>query len=1023
MKPSLIDQTQRDRFVRETGHNFSVVAPAGVGKTTAIVDRIVRIAESNSPSNPVVPRLVMVTYTRKAAQEMLLRARNEMVKNDKISASTMAQLHQAYFGTIHSYCLNLVQRFALRMGLPPKLEIMQNEEELWADFIRSRDVLVSEFPEILGNRILQLIPIEKLLELAKKVPPKSYSEEQLVKPLPNLDIQPILDIPDAYKNGKVINTVRRWHKASIKWVQDLEQGKYAPLPSILSNSKIAGGKKMEAAVDTAFGEIRKWLGETSLIYAQAIAKEYRKYKLQQGVVSYDDIIHLAVQVVRTPEYIAELRKEKPIILLDEAQDTDKQQFEVLLELARPINAGGQWLFDGGDVPEQGRFSMVGDPQQAIYGSRADVKVYEGIRKRLCENNGTEHLSLAVTMRCDRRIVHAMNSLMPDVLDNRNGQVAYVNMEPSPWAKEGQVLYVNLELPDEEIDDEAYTKAFAQWLNTQSLETLRASSWEQVAILCPRKAWLQSINEALHEIGKDTQMVSDSSIVGDNPAYAWVTALFKIISNPYDSFEIVGVLREIFAISDGEIATYVDRYFKYSSEHPVNIVQPHKDDSDVYRNLEYLAALRSEMEQMSLHDALTCVVERTQLRERLQNIPGYKPEICLDMLDHIFELADGAEEQRQSLDEWVKSLEGNLQADVSENTVRRGAIQLMTMHKSKGLGFDTVLLPFSYKSIGEKDPAFPRYYGAGDGTVIVDKIHKTSFDNLLSDYEQGKQKEYARLAYVAMTRTKHTLVLFDDYKQVRRKRDKSPSTLDYIVKGKAENNSYIESLPVVLTGDLEIQPYIETEREVQCPKSPNYSVVKKKLENCWKRVTPSSLADHSESEFFRKHIEEGMSNDFEEGELENEVVTDPAAYGNWWHETMEFLPWSEGVDSCKAKAEMRLQECPNADRGSGEIEKFFNSDLLQEIFSMQGQCYCEVPMLWGNQKGDEAFEGFIDFLSVTPEQILLVDWKTDQQSLDHIEKTYRNQILAYRNALEDTYGVDIKTCIYSTRHAETLILAL
>jgi ATP-dependent exoDNAse (exonuclease V) beta subunit len=1023
MKPSLIDQPQRDRFVGETDRNFSVVAPAGVGKTTAIVDRIVRIAESNSPSNPVVPRLVMVTYTRKAAQEMLLRARNEMVKSKKVSATTMAQLNQAYFGTIHSYCLNIVQRFALRMGLPPKLEILQNESELWAGFIRSRDVLVPEFPESLSNRILQLMPIDKLLELAKNVSPKSYSQEQLIEPFPDVDIQPILDIEI---KGRAKKSILNWNKASIKWINDFEKDKCTPLPEFISSKKIAvgegifiykkyisGGEDMEAAVDIVFGGVRKWLGEASLIYAQAISEEFRKYKLQQGVVTYDDIIHLAVQVVRTPEYITELRKEKPIILLDEAQDTDKQQFEVLMKVACPVS--------GRELPEQGRFSMVGDPQQAIYGGRTDVTLYEKIRKDLCDQGGAEHLSLAVTMRCDRKIVQAMNALMPQVLDNRNGQVSYVNMEPSPWAKEGQMLHVSLDLPEEKVDDEVYAQAFAQWLDKQSLETLRASGWEQVAILCPRKALLQNINEALHEIGKDTQVVSDSSIVGENPAFAWVTALFKVISNPYDSFEIVGILREIFAVSDGDIAAYVDRWFKYDSEHPINIVRPYKDDSAVYRNLENLAALRSEIERMSLHDALNRIVERTQLRERLKSIPGYKPEICLEMLDHIFELADGAEEQRQSPDEWVKVLEENLQADVSENTVRRGAIQLMTMHKSKGLGFDAVLLPFSYKSIGEKEPPYPKYYGSDNGTVIVDEIHKLAFGDLLSKKVDGKGREYARLAYVAMTRTRHSLVLFDDYIHVKSKTDRWPSLMDYVVEGKTENRSYIESLPKTLTGDPEIEFEVESVFEANYPEKPNYSIVKKGLETCWRRITPSSLANHSDSEFFRKHSEQGMSNDFEEGELEHEVITDPAAYGNWWHETMEALPWSEGVASCKAKAEVRLQECPNADRGSGEIEKFFNSELVQEIFSMQGQCYCEVPMLWGNREGEEAFEGFIDFLAVTSDRILLVDWKTDQQLLAHIEKTYQKQILAYRKALADTYGVEIKTCIYSTQHAEKLVL--
>ena len=68
-----------------TGSNFSVIAPAGVGKTTAIAQRILQIAKEDSKISgtgrtPKLPKLVVVTYTRKAADEMRDRARSEIVK-------------------------------------------------------------------------------------------------------------------------------------------------------------------------------------------------------------------------------------------------------------------------------------------------------------------------------------------------------------------------------------------------------------------------------------------------------------------------------------------------------------------------------------------------------------------------------------------------------------------------------------------------------------------------------------------------------------------------------------------------------------------------------------------------------------------------------------------------------------------------------------------------------------------------------------------------------------------------------
>ena len=60
----LIDQRARERFVTEVDQPFSVIAPAGVGKTHAIIDRVFRaLTDTKDP-------LALVTYTKKAAEEM-----------------------------------------------------------------------------------------------------------------------------------------------------------------------------------------------------------------------------------------------------------------------------------------------------------------------------------------------------------------------------------------------------------------------------------------------------------------------------------------------------------------------------------------------------------------------------------------------------------------------------------------------------------------------------------------------------------------------------------------------------------------------------------------------------------------------------------------------------------------------------------------------------------------------------------------------------------------------------------------
>src|SRR5207237_1289197 len=96
---------------------------------------------------------------------------------------------------------------------------------------------------------------------------------------------------------------------------------------------------------------------------------------------------------------------------------------------------------------------------------------------------------------------------------------------------------------------------AKWMRDAGLQELRARCWREVAILCPRKAWLRAIRDALLEQQIPVEVQSESDRQAEHPAYAWLTALLAIMVDPNSSYEIVGVLREVFGISDDELARF------------------------------------------------------------------------------------------------------------------------------------------------------------------------------------------------------------------------------------------------------------------------------------------------------------------------------------------------------------------------------------------------------------------------------------------------------------------------------------
>ena len=69
------DHSARRRFAEELDRNLSVVASAGSGKTHAITERIVQLARAGNALE-ILPKLVVVTFTHRAADEMQQRTRH-----------------------------------------------------------------------------------------------------------------------------------------------------------------------------------------------------------------------------------------------------------------------------------------------------------------------------------------------------------------------------------------------------------------------------------------------------------------------------------------------------------------------------------------------------------------------------------------------------------------------------------------------------------------------------------------------------------------------------------------------------------------------------------------------------------------------------------------------------------------------------------------------------------------------------------------------------------------------------------
>ena len=482
----LSDNANRQRFVHEHKQNFSVIAPAGVGKTKAIVDRIVNIALSDGErKDSRLQRLVVVTYTKKAADEMHHRSRNAIMEKG-VNPEVVRRLNRAYFGTIHSYCLELLRQHGTLLGLPTSVDVTENDELLWSRFLYHTDQLAGIIPDQVERQFLRHTQLEPLYLLARKIRLKATDANiNAISPYPELNFAQLLQFPP---NNKAKGKVEAGQELLRRWLKTTEDAEGFIPPPVYE----MGGKDFQHLWRVSFQPLHDWLSEVAFILISHVSQCYRKFRVTQGVLTYDDLIDLTGDILKDNRVGAEIRAEGKHVILDEAQDTDPAQFELLTEIARPESARGTWLKRGREPPGAGRFCMVGDPQQSIYGSRADLTFYQQVHNKLLDDAETEELIFEVTFRCDEKIVNTVNLFFPSILDGKGKsgeQVKFVPLKTRPNAGSGQIFRTILETPGgmkverrQQPAVLAYVRAFVLWLKTLEPGDLRASDWSEVAIL-------------------------------------------------------------------------------------------------------------------------------------------------------------------------------------------------------------------------------------------------------------------------------------------------------------------------------------------------------------------------------------------------------------------------------------------------------------------------------------------------------------------------------------------------------------
>jgi len=1009
------DEAARARFATELDCNFSVVASAGSGKTTAITQRVLSIARSPNATE-ILPQLVVVTFTNRAADEMQQRTRQALLE-EHLRQEVQTAFNRAFFGTIHSFCIKLLTDFGHYLGLPAPLELVEDDSDLWQEFAQNQTRIGRSLADKDRAMLLRFVQVRDLMELARRA-------ASAVLQAPGLSPCPPLDFAEVYSQSDKGNEnisksqaeLREWER---RFAGDWEYLRW-PVCFTATNARFT------QLWQEKFAPLRQWICDAATCVAAEVQRDYLNFRLDHGLVTYGDQIALAEELLQHPEAARRIREENLRVILDEAQDTEPLQFSVLLETTRPPEASGIWLQDRHLGPRPGHFCMVGDFQQSIYWQRADLNYYRAVHEALVADKHGESVEFAVTFRLDQKQLDFVNETFREILNNKDGQVRFVELQPRPNILPGKVIRVPLvanELLPEGKKLKDYQKArieaeyLARWIKGAGLKKLSADSWREVAILCPRKAWLQTTAAALRRVGLPVAIQSERDVKGDSPAYAWVAALLTIMTDPLNAYEIVGVLREIFGASDHDLAV-----FSEGQSARFRIDEILSATGRISSRLRTLAEIRQRAEGLALFDAVTLIVEQTRLRERLLLLPAMEFGDLTRELDALLAQAAEAEANGTILTEFAEHLRDDF---TTPRAVRffadDNAIQLITSHKAKGSEWQAVIVPFLARDMRLPSRPYPHLVKSPlDGELIIAFGKEDKSKDLKDAIERAEQQQIERLLYVATTRARHTLVVVLDQEifsnsegkllkaaQLRRlihdkdsysgEFDQHSSTIDEV----PEPSQNIEHASE--KNGAEIEPL--SARELKRAAKRGSEFVRK--------ITPSTLDPEVPAEVWTR------------SRLDNLATL----YGRWWHKFFQRLDWKGGIDSAQKLFEKELPLSPDAkaavkDWNATRENLFSDASIARFLASNETLFHAEFPFSW-HRNERSVLEGLIDSIMINRifGQCLVLDWKTNDVSPSDIEifrESYRPQLAAYWKAVTEITDLEVEAGLFSTALGRLLL---
>ena len=700
--------------------------------------------------------------------------------------------------TIHGFCRRMLMQYAFHSGIHFNLELIKDQSDLlvrfanefWrehfyplpfemADFIAnelgSPDYVLSLLESDLGKNLIVDLENQQALSISITEFLHQYLGEYFkdIKALKDFWLESAGKISELiteelnkdYAKGEPKSLSRRSYNTSrlAKWIEQVnawanDSRDYVLNETLMSYfTQSALGEKGEEGASPFIAPIFAELEERASAlmspdllrrvilyhYRQGLQQKLLDYKLNHQEKSFDDLLRLFCEALQGPQgnELAEMiRFQYPFAMIDEFQDTDSQQYAIFSKIYR-------------DNPEKNTgFIMIGDPKQAIYRFRgADIFTY-----LKASDEAQSRFELTKNYRSEKNLVDGVNALFdfpqsPFIYQNINFTAVdssddhlrfYLNGKAEPAYR----FYLT---ESDKVNKTEMAKICAisiqHWLKSaaenqavfQNKDTCKTLQPANIAVLVKNRYEAADVIQELQKLGIASGYLSDQSSVFDSHVAVELLRILKACLNVAERPILNAIATALFGLNAADIH------------------QIQQNEADWQRWADSFAQYQQTWQRQGILVMLHQILLEQGISERLlSQATGERDLTDFLHLAEILQQAATLHESEAALLSWFEKQiqgEGRQEAQIRLESERQ-LVKIVTIHKSKGLEYDLVWLPFL--AVPSKIPT------AGDINVYYSKERdETLWDmenrNLNALYEETFAEEL-RLLYVALTRAKYQM---------------------------------------------------------------------------------------------------------------------------------------------------------------------------------------------------------------------------------------------------------------------------